>query len=412
MKWIKRHKILFFIAVFLFTLLLGGFLYIWSLLGLIQYDDPNDASLNSEFYDAEADEYEVDDSNIVLDDLVTFDPPIDPDSSEQAAETLIPVPTEESASVKPGGDVMEPSPGHTSDGTAMESSTPEENKVPANDDISKSDTKTQIAFDLITPVELKKTEKGIINVLLLGTDERTNEFSNNARSDCMILASIDTKNETIKLVSLERAIGVPILSGKYKGQYDWMTHTFRYGGANLVMETVEHCFGVEVDHYFRVNFNIFTQVIDSIGGIDIELTKAEAEHISNLTKETYSEGMNHFDGKTALKYARLRKLDSDWVRVTRQRQVIQACIVQVRDNLSLIDASEIAKQILPMIKTNYSKGELAKLLLMAPSFLNYSIDQMTIPAKGTYGSMTGMGGRTLYSVNFEENSKILQEFLY
>ena len=71
------------------------------------------------------------------------------------------------------------------------------------------------------------------------------EFSSDARADSLILASLNIDEDTIKLVSIERATGVPILLDEYEDEYDWITHTFRYGGARLTMDTVETCFGVQ-----------------------------------------------------------------------------------------------------------------------------------------------------------------------
>ena len=82
----------------------------------------------------------------------------------------------------------------------------------------------------------------VFNILLIGTDERTKEFSDNARGDTCMLMSINKKTMEVKLVSFERGMGVPILSGSYQGQYDWLTHTFRYGGAALMMQEIRECF--------------------------------------------------------------------------------------------------------------------------------------------------------------------------
>ena len=100
----------------------------------------------------------------------------------------------------------------------------------------------------------------VLNILLIGTDERTEavndadafthlnqldgtedttEFSDDARADSMILVSLDIKDHIIRLVSIERGTGVPILLDGYEDQYDWITHTFRYGGPKLTMKTVE-----------------------------------------------------------------------------------------------------------------------------------------------------------------------------
>lgn len=248
-------------------------------------------------------------------------------------------------------------------------------------------------------------DSDVFNILLLGTDERVAEFSEDARADSIMLLSIHKKEKTVKLVSLERGMGVPILEGQYEGSYDWLTHCFRYGGASLMLEEVQYCMRVDVDRYVRVNFNMFTQIVDSLGGVDISLTQQEA----NALKLT--EGENHLDGADALRYARLRSIDSDWVRIQRQRNVLQAILHQTKD-LNLLELNSLADTILPLIQTNLTKMEILELVTYAPLVLGSDIEQMSLPAEGTYGGMIGLEGRTLYAVDFETNAQILQEFLY
>lgn len=254
-------------------------------------------------------------------------------------------------------------------------------------------------------------DKNVINVLLLGTDERTKDFSDNARSDSMMLLSINTKEHTAKLVSLERGMGVPILEGPYKGQYDWLTHCFRYGGADLVMKEVRECFRVDVDHFVRVNFFSVESIVDLLGGIDIELTAAEAKYLNGMPGRNFSAGVSHLDGEAALSYARCRSIDSDWQRVKRQQTVIQACADKLKGS-SASTLNELLNQILPMVQTNFTQGEIAKLMLEAPEFLGVEFERMTLPEQGTYGGMIGMGGRSMFAPDFAENAKILREFLY
>lgn len=253
-------------------------------------------------------------------------------------------------------------------------------------------------------------EDNVFNVLILGTDERSTQYSTNARSDSMILVSINKEKNTIKLVSLERGMGVPVLEGQYKGQYDWLTHMFRYGGADLVMKTVEYCFKVEVDHYVRFNFTAVEEVVDAVGGIDVELSSAEAAKISG-DQASVKTGWNHLNGRAALAYARLRSIDSDWQRVKRQRKVIIG-VVNALKGSSLTELNDFVNEVLPLIQTNLTKLEIAELMIYAPNLLNATFDQMTIPQSGTYGGMRGMGGRSLYAVDFDANAAILHEFLY
>lgn len=254
-------------------------------------------------------------------------------------------------------------------------------------------------------------DKNVINVLLLGTDERTKDFSDNARSDSMMLLSINLKDHTAKLVSLERGMGVPILEGPYKGQYDWLTHCFRYGGADLVMKEVRECFRVDVERFVRVNFTSVESIVDLLGGIDVNLSVAEAEYLNARPGRNYSAGVCHLDGKAALDYARTREIDSDWQRVKRQQTVIQACADKLKGS-SVSTLNELLNQILPMVQTNFTQGEITKLMLEAPEFLGVEFERMTLPEHGTYGGMIGMGGRSMFAPDFAENAKILREFLY
>ena len=261
-------------------------------------------------------------------------------------------------------------------------------------------------------IPTRKIEKrdDVVNILLLGTDERSTQLSDAARSDSMILVSINKTDKTVKLVSLERGMGVPVLEGEYEGQYDWLTHMFRYGGADLVCKTVEHCFRVEVDHYVRVNFTTVQTVVDAIGGVSIYLTDAEAGYL-RLLDPNLVEGVNALNGEVALAYARLREIDSDWQRVGRQRRVILAAVEALK-GASLKQLNDLLDRTLPLIQTNMSMLEITDLMLYAPNFLQSSFDQMTIPKEGTFGGMTGMGGRGLFAVDFTVNSQILYDFLY
>lgn len=259
-------------------------------------------------------------------------------------------------------------------------------------------------------------DSNVFNILLIGTDYAVDQ-SDRGRSDAMILMSIDKKNNTVKLVSLERGVGVPILEGKYEGQYDWLTHIHSYGGADLLVKTVRHCFKVDVEHYVRVDFDSFRKVVDAVGGVDIELSDREAGALNTTVYQTTGrnpalrEGTNHLDGYAALHFARLRRIDSDWTRITRQRKVILA-VVDALKGASLLELNDLADTVLPLVHTNLSQLQIAELLLYAPNFLKSTFDQMTIPKQGTYGGMRCMGGRGAFAVDYEINNDLLHRFFY
>jgi len=261
------------------------------------------------------------------------------------------------------------------------------------------------------------SSEDVYNILLIGTDERTRRFSDKARGDSCMLFSINKKTMQVHLVSFERGMGVPVLSGQYKGQYDWLTHTFRYGGADLMMREISECFKVEVNHYVRVNFYTFEKVIDAVGGVDITLTELEAQGLNGevetnaITKKRVYPGLNHLDGYDALQYSRIRYIDDDWNRIARQRKVIEAVIAKAK-TMSIGDINDLLDVVLPLVRTNLTEGDITSLLLLAPGIPDITVEQMTIPAEGTYGSMTGMGGRKMFAADFEKNAQILHEALY
>lgn len=257
-------------------------------------------------------------------------------------------------------------------------------------------------------------DRDVINILLIGTDERTaGDYSENARGDACMLMSVNTNGDVpmISLVSMERGMGVPILDGPYEGQWDWLTHTFRYGGGELLVREVSECLKVDVEYYVRINFNYMKQAIDAMGGVTVYFDEAEAEAFRDMGLETAVVGNNHLDGVMALKYARLRHIDSDWVRIQRQREIVIAALKSCR-NKSLEELDQLVDTILPMVRTNIPEAKLAELLLLLPVVQKAETQQMTIPVQGSYGHMTGMGGRSLFAVDFETNAQILHDFLY
>lgn len=270
----------------------------------------------------------------------------------------------------------------------------------------------------IPEAELNESEE-IINFLLIGTDQRYGNTRYASRADSMIIVSFNKTLKTVKLVSLERGMGVPILDEEHEGQYDLLTHIYFWGGSELLQKTVEHCFKVDIDYYVHLDFNAVVTIVDLIGGIDVELDDAEAWYLGNHIylntstgkQEPLRTGMNHLDGGNALAYARLREIDSDWQRVERQRKVILS-VVQAVKNSSLIELNNMVNAVLPMINTNMTKMEIAEMMIYAPDFLTSEFDQMTIPKQGTYGGVKIRDGSYGFGIDYDINNDLLYRFLY
>lgn len=270
-------------------------------------------------------------------------------------------------------------------------------------------------------------DSDVYNILLIGTDDRTEKFSSNARGDTCILLSVNKENNKVSLVSFERGIGVPVLWGPYEGQWDWLTHTFRYGGPDMMVQEIRDNFKIDVNRYVRINIRTLVKVIDAVGGIDVYLNQTEADHLNHPEGtftagyaksagvqdevEEVKPGLNHLNGATAMVYARTRAIDDDWHRIRRQRRVIIAAQRQLSE-LSAADILTTLDSIVPLIQTNLSEAEIANLMTLAPAFMGEDVEQMTVPARGTYGSMSGMDGRGLFAVDFETNAALIREQLY
>lgn len=240
----------------------------------------------------------------------------------------------------------------------------------------------------------------IINILLLGTDMRLPGTSDPGRADVTMLCSLDPKAGTIKLVSFERGIYVPI-PGR---EDDLLTHAYHWGGAELSQSIISQCFSLELAGYAQVDFEAFVAIVDGIGGVDLELTAVEAAALSRgVGSYGLSTGTNHLNGREALYYCRLRAPDDDWQRQQRQRNCITACVHQIKD-LNLSQWNELADTILPYVHTNLSRDTLLSLLLQAPKLLGSSPEQLQVPDKNaSFGYI---------ACDFEYEHRKISNFLY
>lgn len=174
-----------------------------------------------------------------------------------------------------------------------------------------------------------------INILLLGTDARQSEWDA-ARTDSIILLSINPETHAVGMISLPRDLWVPIPSKEYATKINVAyiigeDENYPGGGPQLIMDTVSSFIGRPIDYYARINFEGFVEIIDQLGGIDIAVPKTindEKYPTDDYGVETFylAAGQQHLDGDTALKYARTRNNDDDYARARRQQLVIQASI--------------------------------------------------------------------------------------
>ena len=253
-------------------------------------------------------------------------------------------------------------------------------------------------------------KKDVLNILLIGTDVRGGTYEDRGNTDSMILISVNTRDKTIKLTSLMRDMYVYIPNR----QWARLNVAYAYGGPQLLFDTIKANFDIDIDLYVRVNFANFRKIINHVGGVDIELSEAEAAYM-NRNAEKYKTkpvepGMQHLDGSQALSYARCRKIDSDFNRTRRQRTVIIALVDRIKHS-SPGELNSLLNVFLPMIQTNMSKMQILGLMVDGTTYLNNEIETLNVPIKNSWRSET-INKRSVICPNFELNKTAMTAHIY
>lgn len=246
-------------------------------------------------------------------------------------------------------------------------------------------------------------QNNIYNVLLIGIDEEDN---GNSRSDTMMLITINIKNQQFQLTSFMRDLWVEI-PGHGSGR---LNSAYTIGGATLLTKTITENFDIYIDNFILVDFEMFKQLIDAVGGVTVDITEAEAGFINRTTHAKVNPGQNTLNGDYALIYCRIRKLDSDFNRTQRQRKVITALLNEIK-NSNLFDMINIASDIMPLITTDISAIKMTGKIISAVSMLSYTSDQIRIPADETYVNKT-INSQAVLVADIDENIEILHNFIY
>jgi len=295
-------------------------------------------------------------------------------------------------------------------------------------DVNMADGNSIVVEDLsITP----GLSEDWLNVLLLGADARNKNEA--ARTDTMIICSINKKTGNVKLASIMRDTAVTI--GDHKNTR--INNAYFYGGTQLAMKTVNEYFGMNIQNYVYVDFKGFSEIAEILGGIDIDITQGEMEMINKNVKEQllievhydgrdYDEakaeyentllttyGTNtHLNGMQTLGYARIRKLDSDYARAERQRRVLNKLMDGMR-NASVTELFSLVPQCAPYFKTNLQVTEiinLAKIVLERENFTDAA--ELRLPASGTYKEERRNDQAMLYDMDVKANTEALYQFIY
>lgn len=240
----------------------------------------------------------------------------------------------------------------------------------------------------------------IFNVLLVGYDLGDLAKTYFPRCDSNIIISINTMTNNINMVSLSRATYASI-----PGHGNRRINTAHaYGGASLLVDTIQKNHKVRIDRYITVDFTGFKSIIDILGGIDITMDSTEAKAVLGRSAGTY-----HLDGAQALAYSRLRWTDNDRTRTGRQRKVLNAIASNLR-GASIQTLTELLDRMLPLVTTNFSKLEILSQLTKAPSYLTMPVHEDIIPHKALPLSIRD--GQEVLILNWEYETDYLHKLLY
>jgi polyisoprenyl-teichoic acid--peptidoglycan teichoic acid transferase len=270
----------------------------------------------------------------------------------------------------------------------------------------------------IPPVVIEKggeEKKGTVNIALFGLDARNPDAD--SRSDSIMVVSIDRDKQSVKVTSFMRDMYVPI-PGKGK---DKINAAYALDGPALAVKTLNTNFGLDIRNYAAVNFFGLEKLIDKVGGVEIEVSGAEAEVLNNYIKElnklngdTVSPvkgGKQVLNGRQAVAYTRIRYVgNGDYERTDRQRRVLELLFKKVKE-MGPLKLPSLASAVLPYVETSMSNGDILSLGAEVSGYKTDKLEQLRLPVDGLFKG-GNIGGRSVLVPNIEGNREKLHEFIY
>ncbi|MBQ4610505.1 MAG: LCP family protein [Clostridia bacterium] len=311
--------------------------------------------------------------------------------------------------------LITPAPLPTFDATPAPSATPAPTPIP----MSEVYEQTWLDPVTISNMEKNKSDERYIHVLLIGVDRRSS--SGNSNTDTMMISTIDTVHNSLKLTTIMRdmLVNIPGVG------YGKMNSAAVRGGTELLFETINSNFCLDLTEYVLVDFSMFERIVDEIGGVTVKMTAEEISEtndcIAGLNKQRgiadtwdgfvfAEEGNVKLTGKQALGYARVRKIDSDFSRTERQYKLLNNIYAKFR-SLDAAKQYKLIEDILPMVETNMTNQRIidcaAKVLGMDVGGMLYC----RIPAEDTYESAK-YERKSVVLADMPANAALLHQFIF
>ena len=258
-----------------------------------------------------------------------------------------------------------------------------------------------------------RSSKNVINVLLVGLDSDT-ALENGGRSDSLILVSLNKKTKKINMTSFFRDTWT-YMNINGNGRYGKLNSSYMYGSDEALLDTIEKDFKIDIDYYVAVDFSSFTDIINALGGLTVEVQQYEAEYINRTTMHTIDYGPAvKLNGAEALVFARIRHSDSDSdvSRTRRQRQVITALINSAK-GASLSQLSSALDTLFKYVKTDLTKMQILSYAAqaLANGWINYEIVQTPLSDDDVF--RTGwVGDQSVVIMDLPLAAQRVQEAIY
>lgn len=264
--------------------------------------------------------------------------------------------------------------------------------------------------------QLASLGEGYLNVALFGVDSREGDLEKNTRTDCIIVASLNKETKEIKMASVYR----DTLLDLSEGTLQKCNAAYSFGGPKQAINMLNMNLDLDIQNYVTVDFGVVAEVVDLLGGLDIEIKEEEVEPLNKFVYETGQvagkeahfvggSGVQHLDGVQATTYARIRSTaGGDFTRTERQRLVIEKIVEKLmKSDLSTIN--KIIDKVFPTISTNFTMTEI---LSYAKYFNQYKLGENTgFPIDKATDTVSGLGSIVI-PVSLEDNVKKLHEFLF
>ena len=261
-------------------------------------------------------------------------------------------------------------------------------------------------------------EEGYTNIALFGLDSRENDLGKGNRSDTIMIASLNNDTKEVKLVSIYR----DTLLQLDDGSYNKANAAYSFGGPEGAISLINKNLDMNIEKYVTVNFNALVDVIDAVGGLDLELTHDEVVHMNNYCVETSKvtgkdyekiepevEGTYHLNGVQAVSFSRIRYTEGgDFKRAERQRLVLQK-IADKAQNMSVGTVNKIIDSVFPQISTNFT---LTEMIGYAKNLTKYKLgDTIGFPSENTTDMLNNVGSVVIPNT-LSSNVTEVHQFLF